>query len=90
MADSADFFLLDVRTAQEFAQMRIAGAVLIPQGELRARAGELPADRGALILVYCRTGARSAAAARELAAMGFTNVHDFGGIHGWPYGVARD
>ena len=42
-------------------------------------------DKDALVLVYCRTGVRSAEAAAELAALGYAQVRDFGGIESWPY-----
>jgi rhodanese-related sulfurtransferase len=38
-----------------------------------------------VILVYCRSGRRSAGASRELIKMGYTQVYDFGGIINWPY-----
>lgn len=85
MTSGEDFFLLDVRTPAEFEQEHLPGARLIPEGELPRRApGELP-DQSALILVYCRTGRRSEAAARALVAQGYTNVYDLGGILDWPY-----
>lgn len=39
------------------------------------------------ILVYCRSGSRSRVAAKSLIGMGYTNVHDFGGIMSWTYGT---
>ena len=44
-------------------------------------------DLDAEILVHCRTGVRSRQAAEKLAALGYTNVYDFGGIVDWPYGT---
>ena len=90
MAEFADFMLLDVRTGPEFAAGRIAGAVLIPHTEIAGRAAGLPPDPATTILVYCRTGRRSAIAAADLVRMGRTNVYDFGGIEDWPYGIVRD
>jgi len=84
MAQTDGFFLLDVRTAAEFQEGFIEGAVLIPYGEIRARANELPNARTTVILIYCRTGRRSAIAAQTLASLRFTAVHDFGGIVDWP------
>ncbi len=81
----APYLLLDVRTDEEFEAGRIGGAILIPDYELAERAeAELP-DKDALILIYCRSGRRSANAARELIGMGYTNALDFGGIIDWPY-----
>ncbi len=81
--DEPRTIVLDVRTPGEFAGGHIPGALLIPLAELRPRASrELP-DPSAPILVYCRTGSRSAVAARQLAGMGYTDVSDFGGIIRW-------
>ena len=87
--DSA-FILLDVRTPQEHAEMRIPGSILIPDTEIAKRAEiELP-DKNALILVYCKLGRRSETAANELISMGYTYVFDFGGIVDWPYEIEKD
>jgi len=85
MDGSKTFILLDVRTEEEFMEKRIDGALLIPDYEIKERAeAELP-DKGAHIMIYCRSGRRSAQAAKELADMGYTNIYDFGGIIDWPF-----
>jgi rhodanese-related sulfurtransferase len=77
-----DFILLDVRTPEEWADGHIDGATLIPLQELEARAAsELPKD--ADIVVYCRTGNRSAQAADYLVGAGYTHISDMGGIQDW-------
>jgi rhodanese-related sulfurtransferase len=88
MMDEVDnLTLLDVRTEAEFNESRIKGAVLIPDYEIEERVGsELP-DKNALILVYCRSGGRSAGAVNKMVEMGYTNVYDMGGIIYWPYGT---
>lgn len=79
------FILLDVRTDDEYREQHISGAVLIPDYEISVRAeAELP-NKDALILVYCRSGRRSALAANELVGLGYNNVYDFGGIIDWSY-----
>ena len=80
------YILVDVRTESEYRDSRINGAVLIPYDEIKARAAaELP-DKNAVILVYCKTGGRSKAAADTLVSLGYNNVYDIaGGITGWPY-----
>jgi len=89
MAESKDFVLLDVRTEAEYSQQRIEGAILIPDFELKERAAvELP-DKSKTVFVYCRSGARSANAAKVLTGLGYTNVYDFGGIINWPYETIR-
>jgi rhodanese-related sulfurtransferase len=85
MEETADFILLDVRTDSEYREAHIPGSRLIPDYEISARAAsELP-DKNAVILVYCRSGHRSAGAARNLAKMGYTKIYDLGGIMNWPY-----
>lgn len=85
MDSGEDYILLDVRTAEEFAESHIDGAILIPDNELGARAESELSDKNATILIYCRSGNRSASAAKELIRMGYVNVYDFGGIMDWPY-----
>ena len=51
---------------------------------LPAPAGGWGADKEQLILVYCRSGNRSKQASEKLAALGYTNVVEFGGINSWP------
>ena len=90
MDEGKSYILLDVRTDAEYKEIRIEGAILIPDTEIKDRAeSELP-DKDALILVYCRSGRRSASAANELVSMGYSNVYDFGGILDWPYETTGD
>ena len=85
MQETINYILLDVRTLSEFRERRIEGAILIPDYEIANRAeAELP-NKNAVILLYCRSGRRSALAAEALAELGFKNVYDFGGILNWPY-----
>jgi rhodanese-related sulfurtransferase len=74
-------FLVDVRTQQEFKQIRIQNATLLPLDELDQRMGELPKAR--VILVVCRSGARSSSAARVLANAGYEVVNMRGGMNDW-------
>jgi rhodanese-related sulfurtransferase len=67
--------LLDVRTADEYASGHLDRAVLLPVQELEGRMSEVPRDRP--VVVYCRSGARSAAAASMLVRAGY-RVHDIG------------
>lgn len=76
-------FLLDVRTPSEFAEGHIEGATNIPVQELDAKLSTLESKKGQDIVVYCRSGARSAQAKRKLEAAGFTKVHDLGGMSNW-------
>jgi Rhodanese-related sulfurtransferase len=85
MNNAPDYILLDVRTDEEFLQSHIEGAMLIPDFEITHRAkAELP-DKDVLILIYCRSGRRSALSAQAMVELGYTNTYDFGGIIDWPY-----
>lgn len=81
--------IVDVRTPAEFAGGHIQGAINVPNENIASSTVPALADLDATILVYCRSGSRSAQAARKLLAVGYTNVIDFGGIINWPYGVVR-
>jgi phage shock protein E len=71
---------LDVRTREEHAQESIEPSVNIPVDELSERLAALGA-RNRPIIVYCRSGRRSAIALDILRAAGFTNVRDAGSIY---------
>lgn len=90
MDGTEDYVLVDVREMEEYAEGHIEGAILIPYGEIEKRAEEELTNKEQMILVYCRSGRRSAIAAQALVDMGYTNVRDFGGIIDWPYDVTND
>ena len=76
------YVILDVRTKEEFDSGHLESAVLIPVDELETRYGELSKDKP--IIVYCRSGNRSAKAAALLISKGFSQVYDMtGGINAW-------
>ncbi|OJF75764.1 MAG: hypothetical protein BKP49_09855 [Treponema sp. CETP13] len=81
------YIILDVRTVGEYESSHIPGALLIPDYELKQKAPTMLKDKDQVILVYCRSGNRSAGAARNLVNLGYTNIYDFGGIISWPYEV---
>jgi adenylyltransferase/sulfurtransferase len=77
-----DFVLLDVREPYEYQIAFIPRARLIPLGDLGKRIGEL--DKGAEIVVHCKSGGRSAKAVEYLKQQGFPNVANMrGGILAW-------
>ena len=77
----AGTFLVDVRTAAEYAAGFIPGAINIPYDEITLN---LPTDdTNARIIVYCRSGQRSGVAKSALEELGYTRVNDFGGITNW-------
>ncbi len=80
-----DYIILDVRTQEEYDEIHIPGAILIPDYEIKEKATDILKDKNQLILVYCRSGRRSKIAANSLIEMGYTNIREFGGIIDWPY-----
>ncbi len=80
--------LVDVRTRDEYEAEYIPGAVLLPLDYIQERAQSLLPDQYDTIIVYCRSGRRSAIAAKELLDMGYKTVYDLGGIIDWPYETA--
>lgn len=80
-------FLLDARGADEYEAMRLGvGETLIPLGAVRKRLTELPPDKNAEIICYCKISLRGYEAALILEANGWKNVRVMeGGIMAWPY-----
>ena len=83
--------IVDVREPSEFAQGHIEGAINIPRGVLEFRTdpnypGSIPSlyDKSAEIILYCRSGARSALAAQSLVVLGYKAVVSMaGGYLAW-------
>jgi len=76
--------VLDVRTAAEFTEGHIKGAILIDQGQsdfVEKAKSSLPIEKK--IAIYCRSGRRSANAAGKLAEVGYKCVNLKGGIIAW-------
>lgn len=82
--------ILDVRTKDEYGAGHIPGAILIPDDRIEQEAPEKLPDQQEKILVYCKSGIRSRAAAETLLDMGYTNIVDFGGILDWSYGLEEE
>ena len=84
LTNEPNVMVLDVRSAAEYAEGHIDGAILIDQGQddfmEKAKTG---LEKSKKIAVYCRSGRRSANAARRLAAEGFLCVNLKGGIMAW-------
>ena len=73
--------VVDVRTSGEYQGGHIPTAVNIPVQVIANKPPEVPKDR--VVIVYCRSGNRSAAAAEILRENGYSRVVDFGGIYRW-------
>jgi molybdopterin/thiamine biosynthesis adenylyltransferase/rhodanese-related sulfurtransferase len=79
-----DFLLVDVREPAEWEIIKIPGAVLIPKGDILngSALAQLPQDRE--IVLYCKSGVRSAESLAALKAAGLSNsVHVQGGVLAW-------
>ncbi len=91
MSDAGkDFFLVDVREPAEFEIVKIPGSVLIPKGEILSGAAlsQLPQDKP--VVLYCKTGVRSAEALAAVKQAGFADaVHVQGGVIGWVKQIDR-
>lgn len=74
--------LLDVRTPEEFAAGHVEGAVNIPVQELEHRLEKLP-KKDQPIVIYCRSGRRSASAQQLLERAGYTKTYDLGAMSNW-------
>jgi len=78
--------LVDTREESEYAAGHIEGALLLPRGVLEFKIGSIPelADKGKSVLIYCRTGGRSALASLTMQQLGYTNVLSMaGGFEAW-------
>jgi len=80
----ADVTILDVRSAGEFAQGHVPGAINIPHDQLAARVGELDAASDGPIVVYCKSGRRAGMAISVLQDEGFDDlIHLDGDMQAW-------
>lgn len=73
--------LIDVRTPEEFRSGHIPGAINIDVQVLMSKLNKVPQDK--TVVLYCRSGNRSASAAGMLKRAGYTDVLDLGGIGAW-------
>jgi len=90
MIDGGDVTIVDVRAESEYREGHIPDAILIPESVIKERAQEDLPGKDRTIIVYCRSGVRSARAARALVELGYTRVYDIGGILDWPYQTVID
>ncbi len=84
LMNDEDVVVVDVREPSETVGGKIAKAIQIPFSSMSKRIGELDKHKNKTLLVYCKTGARSGAACRELSKSGFDKVFSLnGGIAAW-------
>ena len=86
VSQDKNYLIVDVREPGEYAQGHIDGAINVPRGVLEFRAdpnypGGIPSlyDKSALIILYCRSGARSALAAQSLTLLGYKAIVSMAG-----------
>ena len=82
MLEQHNFTLLNVKTPYSG---EIDGTDLyVPYDQLAARASDLPSNKEAEIVVYCRSGNESAIAVQTLIGLGYTNIYNLdGGMTAW-------
>lgn len=85
MNENPDAVIVDVREEEEMAEGYIEGAVLIPLDTVESDVENKIGDKEKTVLVYCRSGRRSAIACDIMDSLGYKNVYDFGGIIDWPF-----
>lgn len=84
LSENEDLVLLDIRTESEYEAGHIQGAQWFPRGKLEYYIQDLIKDPDSRIVLYCRTGGRSALATLTLKDMGYENVVDLdGGFREW-------
>ena len=77
--NAAGAVLLDVRSPQEYREGHIPGSQNVPLQQLD-KVEEVTENKDTVLYVYCHSGARSRQAVSLLKHMGYTNVHNIGGI----------
>jgi rhodanese-related sulfurtransferase len=84
LINNEEVVLLDVREPAETTGGKISKAIQMPVGSVGKRVGELDKHKNKNVIVYCKTGARSGLACRELNKAGFEKVYSLsGGITAW-------
>ncbi|MBT0585238.1 rhodanese-like domain-containing protein [Alteromonas oceanisediminis] len=83
-ADYSEWLILDVRSAEEFADGHVPGAMNIGHTELAGRLADIREYQNKPVVVYCRSGYRAAKAADILSEANFSDVlHLEGDIMAW-------
>ena len=85
LSDNGGVVLVDTREPHEYAEAHLDGGILLPPAEVAERIDEIAPDPSQRVILYCRTGNRSARAAYQLQEqLGYENVANVaGGIVLW-------
>ena len=78
-----DFLLVDVRTAEEYEEGHLPGAILVPIEEIQVGHVDALPDPQQTLLLYCWTGRRAEDSAAMLAELGYKDIYAVGGIVDW-------
>ncbi|NBK98485.1 MAG: rhodanese-like domain-containing protein [Erysipelotrichia bacterium] len=81
--------LLDVRTKTEYEDGHIEHAILLSLNDIEEKVEGMVQDKKMPVIVYCRSGNRSATAANTLVELGYEKVYDLGGITDWKYEIVK-
>ena len=76
--DGIDSLLIDVRSAEEFAEGELPGAIRIGHEDIAAQIASVAPDKDRPLVLYCRSGRRSAIAQQSLEEMGYSQVINAG------------
>ncbi len=79
LVDDGEAVVVDVRTPREFSHNGLDGALNLPLQQLSQRHREL-GDKDKPLVLYCRSGSRSAQAKNLLEQMGYEEVYDLGSV----------
>ena len=72
--------LIDVRSAEEFAEEHLPGAVNIPHTEIAEKIAAVAPDKSGEIYLYCRSGRRVGIAMESLKNSGYKTMYNLGGM----------
>ncbi len=75
-----DYYILDVRTQDEYDTEHAENSILIPDYEIREKVESSIPDKKSIVFVYCRGGNRSKTASQIMVDMGYNHVYDIGGL----------
>ena len=89
LSANKNIILLDVRTPEEYREIRIPHSISLPLNELKSGITKFAKNKDDEIIVYCLSGMRASQACSQLASMGYTNVSNMGGIKSWRYETER-